>query len=317
MPKNRILSGRVIFIAAVASIILGFLSQQPGPPLETGITLVVANVLSALFFYLTFSERGQKALPEIWRKYQLLLVGTGGMAVSIGIGSFAILPWAFAGPAAVLFLSLPLNHYREILKEQTALSAQTVTNARELAERVYAPIRTEVKTWIEEPEYPQYRTWPELNVTLPHLTRSLPEPLQDFLNKARPVCERIVALRMSLHELVPNSTHIQVYRGQSPVFGVYITNLWESGKTLKRHAQDQMDKIYPGGEIRLTLNVDNKMVGGDKEAEDFARDRLAFLETQLAAREIREKIQELQTVGKNALPLIEKELDRLSLRMKV
>lgn len=317
MPKDRILSGRVIFIAAVASIIVGFLSQRPGPALETGITLVVTNVLSALFFYLAFSERVQNALPKIWRKYQLPIVGIAGTSMSLAVGLLSLLPWLFAGPAAVLFLSVPVNHYRETYKERKVLTAQIVTNARELAERVCAPIMKEVTTWRDEPEYSQYRTWPELKVNLPHLTRLLPSDLQVLLNKAGPICQKIIALRTPLNELVPSSTFVQVYRGQSPVFGVYITTLWESGKILRQHAQDEMEKVYPGGEIRLALSVDNKIVGGDKEAEEFARDRLAFLESQPAAKELRVKIRALRTIGKKAIPLIEGELDRLSLLMKV
>lgn len=203
--------------------------------------------------------------------------------------------------------------------------------ARELADKIYAPLRKDVAYWLERGHF-GVRAWRELEEKEPFLIRWVDSEIVASFEKAQPIDKNIGSLSLRLNELVskasfrareqlglgassPGSGQIsfRVLAGNNVLHsGIYVEPLWLSGKTLIEYATEYMAGMYPRFEWEFDLQIDGQTRGGMKEAVEFGNEVLKLLEEEPLAREMREKVEYMRTIGAKVLRTIDQEITKAS-----
>jgi len=199
---------------------------------------------------------------------------------------------------------------------------------RELAERVYAPLRAEVVKWLD-PEEQTFNIWNELQAKELYWTKKLPKDITSLLNSGRGVFKKLleakisvnlstfeetsrlgneIRVKLGLPEQKGSPPTIAVRTGYQDVGYVYPTNLWVSRKSFRDYASSLVNKMFPNQAWTVVFLLDGKPYGGLPEAEEFVEKVNRFYEGQAPARELRTSSEELKTLGSKLLVLIDKEL---------
>lgn len=191
--------------------------------------------------------------------------------------------------------------------------------ARELADRVYVPMRQEALRWQSPESSPHLPTWKEIEDNSPYLVPRVPSELRNLFQKARAIERSISAYTETLTSLirsqtieVGSNTTVHIFKDQQFLGFVYPLYLWISGKDLQQYVRDYIGYSYPlVKEWSLELHVDvptNQRVGGNKEAIDYMEKLVRFLESKPEAVSVRKNYRELAEIGAEAQAQIEKKL---------
>lgn len=200
--------------------------------------------------------------------------------------------------------------------------------ARELADRVYVPMRKVAIGWQNSEWHTQIpEPWPILKETVPYLTARVPTPLRELFEKARSIDQDVrlydrpvfdLLRSRSLEKSVPI---VRISKGIEPLGEVSMMNMWKSGKNLERYVADLMAEAYPLTKewtLELWTDVESpggagtvkQKVGDSREAIDYTNDLLKFLASRPVAVAFQRRYRELGQVGKQAEILIDKELKK-------
>lgn len=204
------------------------------------------------------------------------------------------------------------------------------TLARELADRVYVPMRRAVRSWQNpEPDPIGASIWGSLEDTIPYLTVNVPHDLRELFERAGSIQREIAVYNRAVYDLIssqslgsktqPSNTIVRIMKGNEPLYDVSMMNLWKSGKTLEQYVADYMASDYPLiKEWRLDLwtNVDapggigtmQQQVGGTKDSIEYCDKLAKFLASKPEAVTYQRRYKERAEVGVKASKRIEKEL---------
>ncbi len=199
--------------------------------------------------------------------------------------------------------------------------------ARELADRVYVPMRKDAIS-LQDPEaLPFGSKWAYLEQTAPYLTIKVPKDLKELFDKAeglggvinlytRPVGDFI----RTYSSVLGTSLKIRISKGAEPLGEIYPVNIWKSGKSFTQYVEDYVARAYPlitewSLELWADVPVPNtpgsftvQRVGGTKETTDFVDGLFKFLESKDEAVLYRNEHRLLAEVGAKAQEKIEKQL---------
>jgi hypothetical protein len=194
--------------------------------------------------------------------------------------------------------------------------------ARELADRVYVPMRIKARSWSNPNSPPNVLpTWTHLTDTIPYLTLHVPSHIQKLFLRAEELEREIWAYTTPTILLINEYPKIFV-RGVSkdiPFLGeIDPARVWISGKTSEQYVADFVKGRDPLSKSwRLELSADMpvpaggtkpQQVGATKEANQFMADLFKLLESKSDSHHYREKYKELAEVGRAAYDEIEKQL---------
>lgn len=212
------------------------------------------------------------------------------------------------------------------------IQERKASQARELAERIYTPLRLEVAKWAK-PEEVFYgalsKTWTELKEKAPYLTLKLPRDLVDTLNTAERLLSRIAFLsgqvrgtiqeeidrlgialcekrRVSFH----GSPFIRVRGGIEMITQVDLGRVWCTKMSLTEWVENYVKNNYPVKDWEVEIFSGSDRLGALEEAEEMAEGVFALLKNQPFARELLEKICEVQELAQKASSRIDEELSK-------
>ncbi len=201
---------------------------------------------------------------------------------------------------------------------------------RDLAQRVYTPLRAEVVKWLD-PETQTFYVWNELQEKELYWVKKVPKDMTTLLNEGREAFRRLLAARIALNTLTLNETTrlgnelrknlgLTIHEGQSPptirimagnqglIGQVYPENVWLTRKGLRDYVMTLVNRSYRGIDWTAEILVDGHPRGGLPEAEEFMGKIMEFFEGQPQARELRESSEKLRTLGSKLLLRLDEEL---------
>jgi hypothetical protein len=222
--------------------------------------------------------------------------------------------------------ALTVYQLRLFLRERKA------NQARELAERIYTPVRMEVAIWAKPEEVFKgalSKTWTELKEKAPYLTLRLPRDLVDTLNTAERLLSRISFLSIQVRGMIQEeidrlgialcakrgvtfhgSPLIRVRGGIEMITQVDLGRVWCTQMSVKEWVENYVKDHYPVKDWEVEIFSGSDRLGALKEAEEMTQDVFALLKNEPFARELLEKIYELQGLAQKAISRIDEELSK-------
>jgi hypothetical protein len=204
---------------------------------------------------------------------------------------------------------------------------------RELADRIYVPMRKRAQAWLD-PESPPYSLprWAELSEDFPYLTRKVPSKLRELLANGESVESETFTYGGPTTSLMSEfsrdhtpGTNARINVRQSSkedqfLGEVYPINIWRSGKTLDEYIADFVSKRWPlvkGWNLEMIADVKFPgggttvgKVGTDDDVRKYVEELMKFLESNRHAVTYQDLYKQLARVGAEAFKMIEKELDK-------
>jgi hypothetical protein len=214
------------------------------------------------------------------------------------------------------------------------INERKANQARELAERIYTPLRMEVAIWTKPEEVfngalSASKTWTELKEKAPYLTLKLPRDLRDTLDSAERLLSRIYFLSSQVRAMIQEETDrlgmalcakrsvsfhgspfIRVVGGHQMITQVYLGSVWCSKMSLKEWVENYVKDHYPVKDWEVEIFSGSDRIGALKEGEEMAEAMFALLKNQPFARELLEKIYEVQGLANKAICRIDEELSK-------
>ncbi len=234
------------------------------------------------------------------------------------------------GAVAVGTLSLAIIAYYQI---RLSLRERNANQGRELVEKVYLPLRDEVYLWLE-PDGRGFLAWPKIQKEIPHLSYSVPTKLVDIFREAEPLMLRLGTLNFEIHRLISKATRSMIEkmglqskvvgsgeasfsvrweRVNQRLFGMFLEEVWLSGKSLNDYSTQRVQARWPGLEDwTIDLQIDGQPVGDLAKAQELAKGALEFLVHPPEAREFQEKIWHKQTLAGLAMGIIDERIRKLT-----
>ncbi len=197
--------------------------------------------------------------------------------------------------------------------------------ARELADRVYVPMRKHAMAW-QNPEVSLYgTTWKDLQENVPYLTARVPSELKKLFEKGEATDRGLWVYVGPTSEYIRSqawtprtNTTIRFMKGSQFLGEIYLTNIWKSRKTFTQYAKDVMALNHPlitewslvlWAEVPTpTGGTGQQKVAEDKEVYEYVDKVMKFLATKPEAVTYRNMYAELEEIGAKAQARIEKEL---------
>ncbi len=199
--------------------------------------------------------------------------------------------------------------------------------ARELADRVYVPMRKHAQAWQALEGIPSTSTWRDLEGNVPYLTMRVPSDIRKLFEKGDAIDRELRVYIGPTTEFIRSqawspgtNTTIRFMKGTQFLGEIYLINIWKSGKTFMQYAKDFMARNHPlipdwslvlWAEVPVpTGGLGQQAVGGAKEVEEYVEKVFKFLESKPEAVTYRDKYRELAEIGAKAQAKIEKELHK-------
>lgn len=195
---------------------------------------------------------------------------------------------------------------------------------RELADRVYVPMRKNAEVWQNsEPLFPSV-DWSNLKANVPYLTERVPSKLKKQFDRAGQIIHEIAMLSTPLDEalVVPtarSSGRIKILKGANTYadfdLRLLLFHLLKTGQTLRQFAQEYMQSIRPDitdwdlGYYVPSSGV-NSGVGDTEEAENHVATTLRTLESKPEGMQFRTLYVELVEIGRSCQERLDKELKK-------
>jgi hypothetical protein len=218
-----------------------------------------------------------------------------------------------------------------VYQTQLLIRERRASQARELAEKIYTPLRVEVVYW-QDVELVRLPPWKFFKDTMPYLTLRVPKDIATLLDggdqilrnmarleeKARNFCgDQLKSLGWELAQAkgqrstLEPTTAFRVLVNNSVVLtldGTSISQVWVSGKDLKRWVSDYCSKNLPDAAWKMDVIVGGQNFGDLENAETIATKLFGSLAGQPYAEELRASARALVPIGVKALQRIDKEL---------
>lgn len=204
--------------------------------------------------------------------------------------------------------------------------------ARELADRIYTPLRVEVASWINPEQVfndASCKTWTDLKERMPYLTLRLPRDLVGLLDTTQQLLNRIGFLNIQVREMIQDEMHrlsaelctrsgvnyrglgvIRILGKRELITQVDLGRVWCMKTTVKEWVENYVQTHYPVKEWELEILNGADRVGGLKEAEEIAQQVFTSLKNQPFASELREKIYKVKELAQKAISRIDEELSK-------
>ncbi len=193
--------------------------------------------------------------------------------------------------------------------------------ARELADRVYVPLRKDTEAWQNpEPVIPS-SNWNDLKSNAPYLTLRVPSELQRQFDRAEELIRQMGLLQTTLDEALQKPTtndsgRVRIGKGTAS-YGDFnmkflLIHLLKTRQNLRQYALEYMSKNRPTvkeWELGWYLSGGSD-TSGTGETEDHVATTLRQLESIPEAIQFRALYDELADIGKQSHERIEKELRR-------
>ena len=199
--------------------------------------------------------------------------------------------------------------------------------ARELADRVYVPMRQEALDW-QNPESEWHPpSWGQLNRRVPYLTMKIPADLKKLFEKEGEIEHQIAIYNRAVYDFILSQTlgaagtitRVGIRKGMEHFPDLEMSNIWKSGMTPEQYAESYMARSYPlvkEWELDLWADVPSsagvgtmrQKIGGTKESIEYMDKPYGFLESKPEAVTYRMKYRERVEVGVETFNRIEKEL---------
>ncbi len=220
-----------------------------------------------------------------------------------------------------------------VYQTQLLIRERRATQARELAEKIYAPLREPVLTW-QRIEYPSFTQWRQFKSGMPYLTLRVPKELTTLLDqgdeiidemirlqeKVRSRCEEKMgdlgwelALSKGQQTTLKKETTVNVLVKNNAILRLDYNNLptiWGSGKDLYTWILDYFTKNLPDTQWSVDLLVGGTKFGGLEEAKLIVGELFEDLAQQPYAKRLRERAEALKPIGVKASQRIDKELQK-------
>lgn len=223
------------------------------------------------------------------------------------------------GTLALAFLTV----YQLQLFKQEHRAAQ----ARELGERIYTPLRVEIRSW-SDPErvYENFsvKTWKELKEKYPYLTQRIPTDLAGLLNHAEDLQPHFAFLKSQVYRMIyeetdrlgrelagvaqSNGTQFRAYSKDRPFLDFDAASVWVRETTLSEFVENYVKMCYPIEDWEVEVLVSGRKAGDIKDAEHITERVLEFLKGQVLAREFLERIHVINKLGVQVTKLVDHEL---------
>ncbi len=221
---------------------------------------------------------------------------------------------------------LTVSQLRLLIRERKG------AQARELAERVYTPLRMEVSSWSDpEKVYAGFstKTWSDLKQKVPYLTLRVPRDLTNILDEVERLYPRFDFLVGQVRGMIFEEakrlgrelgaqvgitkegwTDFRIVVKKGPFLNFDIASVWIRKMTLLDWARDFMETHYPIGDWEVEVRFADVRAGGTEESVKIAENVLQFMNTQPLARELLGKIEEIGRLGGLAIARIDQGLSR-------
>ncbi len=197
--------------------------------------------------------------------------------------------------------------------------------ARELADRVYVPMRKHAQAWQDLEGISSTSTWKDLEENIPYLTMRVPSDIRKLFEKGDAIDRELWTYVGPTTEFIRSqawtpgtNTTIRFMKGAQFLGEIYLINIWKSRKIFAQYAKDFMARNHPlitewnlvlWAEVPIpTGGVGQQAVGGTKEVQEYVDKVFKFLESKPEAVTYRDKTRELAEIGAKAQARIEKEL---------
>lgn len=220
------------------------------------------------------------------------------------------------------------NVGRDIKIEVERDRNQVARAQRELALKIYTPVRKEILSWLEFGN-PSFIEWERVNMDKPYWAKRVPEEIADLLWYGKNLSQKVGSLNLEFWDLFtrvsfqareriglsqnrpgPGLVSFRVFSRDNLLGTHNVKNLWFAGKTLREYVQDFIDEHFPDVEWEVDLQVDGFTVGDTLRAYQFSDEALALLEKEPRAIELRTAVEKLRNLGKDILERIDEELAR-------
>lgn len=198
---------------------------------------------------------------------------------------------------------------------------------RELAVKIYTPVRKEFLSWLEFGN-PSFIEWERLNKEDPYWANKVPEEISDLLWHRARLARKAGSLNFGFWDLVTKASFqardkvglqhrpgsglvsFRIFRRNDLLGTVYLKDVWLAGKSLKEFVSDFVEEHFPGLEWELDLQIDGFTVGDTVKAYQFADEALSYLEKEPQAIDLRKNVKELRDLSTDILSCINEELAR-------
>ncbi len=219
---------------------------------------------------------------------------------------------------------LTVYQLRLLIRERKA------SQARELADRIYTPLRKEFVLWSSPEEVyggVSSKTWKELKETAPYLTQRLPRDLASILDKVESLSPRVYFLSIQVRRIITGETNrlgrslrdrasehdltmLRIVGKQDLIASLDIGRVWSAKMTLMDWSRNYVSSHYPVTDWEIDVQVGNNRAGGTEEAVKLVDQLFEFLKGQSMACELLEKIEEITTLSSNIVERIDQELSQ-------
>jgi hypothetical protein len=212
------------------------------------------------------------------------------------------------------------------------IQERKANQARELAERVYTPLRMEVALWVN-PEFVfgfvSSKAWIELKEKAPYLVLRLPRDLVNLLDTPQPLLKTIEFLGTQVRGVIRDITDqvgiklcaqarvtfrgppfIRVLGKSVLITTADIGTVWAARMSLKDWVEKYVNDHYPVKDWEVEVLSGSDRIGGLTEAEEITEAVFATLKNQPFACELLNKIYELQGLAQKAISQIDEELSK-------
>jgi hypothetical protein len=219
---------------------------------------------------------------------------------------------------------LTVHQLRLLVRERKA------SQARELADRIYTPLRKEVTLWSDPEEVyggVSSSVWKHLNETAPYLTQRVPRDLASILDKVQSLFFRVDFLTIQVRRIIidesnrlgrslrdkageHDQTMLRIVGKRDLIVNLDLGKVWSTKMTLIDWSKNYVSNHYPVSDWEIDVQVGNNRAGGTKEAERLADQLFKFLKSQSMACELLEKIEEITKLAHNIVARIDQELSQ-------
>lgn len=213
--------------------------------------------------------------------------------------------------------------------------------SRELAIRVYTPLRREVMTW-DNPIWANFAEWERLDRDDPYwasLAKKTAPDIADLCDQALGLFREIRPLRATLNNMITEETNkiaqefephfdkgsrvtfanirLIVDNGQDIPF--FLPHMWVLEQNSKEYAQTLHRENFPNSKswrlevLTIGQNAGNnaiRTVATNEEAEKFGDRIIEFLDTQEKARQLRDNLEKVRKLKDKLLPRINEEISK-------
>jgi hypothetical protein len=218
-----------------------------------------------------------------------------------------------------------------VYQTQLLIRERRASQARELAEKIYTPLRQEVSEW-KSIETARLISWRMMQNQMPYLTLRVPKEITALLDQGVRLLSEMALLEETVRNYceeelkrlgwelakskgqqtgLSDQRAIQVLVKNNAILNfdrVSLPMVWTSGRDLYTWVADYAAKNLPGASWDMLVLVGGQKLGGLEEAKVMADKLFESLASRPDAQQLREKARVLRPIGVKLVERINKEL---------